>query len=273
MDEPTAPADTTRHTDTPAQDDSPRRRRAEEVFTRLFGPRDTSAPDADPELGEILRRMIFGDVFAIGELDDPTRELITCTVLATQQALPQLRAHAGAALRVGTDPVALREAMYQLAPFIGFPRTLNAVGVLDEVLRAAGHELPLPDQGTITDAERHERGLAAQAPLYGTEIADAFADLPAPFDEAVPGLLTDHLFGDFWTRGGLDIATRELLGLVTLTTLGLAPQLPAHVRGTLAAGNTLETVLAALVQALPYTGTPYAINAIRVVMQVRAADA
>lgn len=273
MDEPTAPADTTRHTDTPAQDDSPRRRRAEEVFTRLFGPRDTSAPDADPELGEILRRMIFGDVFAIGDLDDPTRELITCTVLATQQALPQLRAHAGAALRVGTEPVALREAMYQLAPFIGFPRTLNAVGVLDEVLRAAGHELPLPDQGTISDAERHERGLAAQAPLYGTEIADAFADLPAPFDEAVPGLLTDHLFGDFWTRDGLDVATRELLGLVTLTTLGLAPQLPAHVRGTLAAGNTLETVLAALVQALPYTGTPYAINTIRVVMQVRAADA
>lgn len=145
MDEPTAPADT----DVRTQDDSPRRRRAEEVFTRLFGPRDTSAPDADPELGEILRRMIFGDVFAIGDLDDQTRELITCTVLATQQALPRLRAHAGAALRVGTEPVALREAMYQLAPFIGFPRTLNAVGVLDEVLRAAGHELPLPDQGTI----------------------------------------------------------------------------------------------------------------------------
>ncbi len=35
MDEPTAPADTTRHTNTPVQDDSPRRRRAEEVFTRL----------------------------------------------------------------------------------------------------------------------------------------------------------------------------------------------------------------------------------------------
>lgn len=243
-----------------------RRAAAETVYARPFGARDTAAPDMHPEFGEILRRLIFGDVFATGTLDDRTRELVTVTCLATLQTLPQLRAHSAAALKVGVTPVELREAMYQLAPFVGFPRTLNAIGVIDEVLEAAGVELPLPRQGSVTDQNRHERGLQIQSGLYGTEIADALAGLPEPFDQAVPGFLTDFLFGDVWTRAGVDIATRELLGLVTLTTLGLAPQLTPHVRGAVAAGNSVETVLAALVQAFPYIGYPAAMNAIRVVL-------
>ena len=110
-----------------------RTQRSEQTYVRLFGPRDAAAPDPDPELGAILRRLIFGEVFHTGELDDRIRELITVTVLATMQTLPQLRAHAGAALNVGVTPVELREAVYQCAPFIGFPNTLNAVGVLNEV--------------------------------------------------------------------------------------------------------------------------------------------
>lgn len=247
-------------------DDSARRQAAEQVYERLFGARDAGAPDRDPELGEILRRLIFGDVFATGELDDRTRELVTVTCLATLQTLPQLRAHAGAALNVGVRPVELREAVYQLAPFIGFPRTLNAVGVLDEVLAERGIGLPLPPQAGVTDETRHERGLEIQTALYGTEIRDALGALPAPFDTAIPDFLTDATFGDFWSRDGLDPALRELLALVALTALGLAPQLTPHVRGAIRAGNSVETVLAALVQAFPYIGFPATLNAVRVVL-------
>lgn len=252
---------------------SSRQQAAEEVFTRLFGERDTSAPDTDPEFGEILRRLIFGDVFATGDLDDRTRELVTVTCLATLQALPQLRAHSSAALNAGVTPLELREAMYQLAPFIGFPRTLNAVATVNDVLAAAGIELPLPAAATTTDADRHERGRQVQERLYGTEIADALTGLPAPFDTAVPNFLTEFTFGDFFTRDGLDGATRELLGLITLTALGLAPQLGPHVAGAQRAGNSVETVLAALVQAFPYIGYPAALNAIRVVLNEGASPA
>jgi 4-carboxymuconolactone decarboxylase len=41
---------------------------AEASYERLFGPRDKSAPDNDPELMEILRRFIFGDVLDTGVL-------------------------------------------------------------------------------------------------------------------------------------------------------------------------------------------------------------
>ena len=247
-------------------DVSERQAHAEATYERLFGPRDVAAPDNDPELMRILRGFIFGDVFDTGVLDDQTRELITVTVLACLQTLPQLTSHTGAALRVGVEPVTIREAMYQLAPFIGFPRTLNAVATINEVFQAKGIPLPLPGKGTTSDAERYSQGLAVQAPLYGTEIKDNLAGLPEPFNTALPLFLTEFCFGDFYTRDGLTLAQRELLVLCALATIGdTAAQLGPHGRACLQTGNAKTTVVAALVHCFPYIGFPRAVAAIRAV--------
>ncbi len=121
-----------------------REARAEKTYARLFGPRDTSAPDNDPEFGRMLRTFIFGDVFTTGDLNDATRELITVTVLATLNTLNQFKAHTRAALKVGVTPVELREAVYQLAPFIGFPRTLNAVAASTRSSTPSASRCPCP---------------------------------------------------------------------------------------------------------------------------------
>jgi len=245
---------------------STRQAHAEATYERLFGPRDPGAPDNDPELMEILRRFIFGDVFDTGVLDDQARELITVTVLACLQTLPQLKSHTAAALNVGVPPIQLREAIYQLAPFIGFPRTLNAVATINEVFADQGIDLPLPAQGTVTDADRYPKGLAEQAPLYGDEIRDDLADLPEPFDEALPRFLTEFGFGDFYTRGGLTLAQRELLVLCALATIGdTAAQLGPHGRACLQVGNSKTAVVAALVHCFPYIGFPRAVAAVRAV--------
>ena len=250
-----------------APDPGARHVRAETTYERLFGPRDLHAPEEDPELMAILRGFIFGDVFDTGTLDDRTRELITVTVLACLQALPQLSSHTGAALNVGVAPVAVREAVYQLAPFIGFPRTLNAVATVNRVFADRGIALPLPAAGTVADADRYRAGLAVQGPLYGDEIKVNLADLPAPFGEALPRLLTEFCFGDFYTRDGLSLAQRELLILCALTALGdTAAQLGPHARACLQVGNSKESVLAALVHCFPYVGFPRAVAAIRAVM-------
>jgi len=248
--------------------DSPslRQAQAEATYTRLFGPRDTETAEADPELMEILRRFIFGDVFGTGVLSDQTRELITVTLLGVLQALPQLTGHTRAALNTGVPPEAIREAIYQLAPFIGFPRTLNAVATINAVFAERGIALPLPAQATVTDDTRYSAGLAQQAPLYGDEIKDNLADLPAPFDEALPRFLTEFCFGDFYTRGGLTLAQRELLVLCALTALGdTAAQLAPHGRACLQVGNTKAEVVAALVHCFPYIGFPRAIAAVRAI--------
>lgn len=247
-------------------DMSERQAHAEATYERLFGPRDTTASDNDPELMEILRRFIFGDVFDTGVLDDRTRELITVTVLACLQTLPQLKSHVAAALNVGAQPIEIREAVYQLAPFIGFPRTLNAIATMNEVFGSKGIELPLPAQGTVSDTDRYAKGLAEQAPLYGDEIKDDLADLPEPFNEALPRFLTEFCFGDFYTRGGLTLAQRELLVLCALTAIGdTAAQLGPHGRACIQVGNSEAAVVAALVHCFPYAGFPRAVAAIRAV--------
>jgi len=246
---------------------------AEATYERLFGLRDARAPEDDPELGSILRGFIFGDVFDTGVLSDQTRELITVTILACLQTLPQLSAHTTAALNVGVQPIQIREAIYQLAPFIGFPRTLNAVAAINEVFRGHGMDLPLPPQGTVQDADRYARGLAEQAPLYGTEIKDDLADLPEPFNEALPRFLTEFCFGDFYTRDGLTLAERELLVLCALATLGdTTAQLGPHGRACLQVGNTKTAVVAALVHCFPYIGFPRAVAAIRAVKNLEAPE-
>ena len=100
----------------------------------------------DPEMMDILQKFIFGEVFRTGDLDKKTRELITCTILATMQTLPQLNAHAKAALNVGVTPIELREAIYLCAPFIGFPKTLNALNTINEVFKQQGIALPWRDK-------------------------------------------------------------------------------------------------------------------------------
>lgn len=237
--------------------------RCAEKFGMLFGCAPAGDEGTDPEFMQILQRFIFGEVCYTGELGDADRELVTVTVLAVNQTLPQLKSHVGAALNVGCTPVEIREAVYQCAPFIGFPKTLNAVAAMNEAFTAAGIALPLPAQRTVADADRCEAGLALQTPLYGTEIADRYAGLPPVYAEAVPRLLTEFCFGDFATRAGLDPARRELLTVVMLAALGGAePQVQAHVLGAEKAGNSRDHILAALVHAMPYMGVPRLFNAL-----------
>ena len=91
------------------------------------------------------------------------------------------------------------------------------------------------------------------------------ASLPDIYKNVVPDTLTTFCFGDFYTRGGLSVKQRELLSLVILTTLGAEKQLSAHVVGALKAGNDKETLLAAMVQAIPYIGLANAMTTINLI--------
>lgn len=129
-----------------------------ENYRTLFGGEALAGEGTDPELMDILQKFIFGEVFRTGELDMKQRELITCVCLASMQTLPQLEAHAGAALNVGATSVELREAIYQCSPFIGFPRVLNAIGTVNKVFQSRGISLPLEPQGTVSEKDRRTEG-------------------------------------------------------------------------------------------------------------------
>ena len=239
-----------------------------ENYKALFGGEALSTTGDDPEMLAILQKYIFGEVFTVGELDIKTRELITVTSLAVQQTLPQLKAHINGALNAGATPIELREAIYQLAPFIGFPKTLNALGVLNEVLKERGIETPLKSTATVKEVERYEKGFEIQNPLYGDEIKQAMKGLPDDMGADVARFLTEVCFGDFYTREGLDVKTRELLFVSALVTTGNTVTLKSHIKGNLKAGNSKETVTAAIIQCLPYVGFPNTLAALKTMKEV-----
>ena len=240
-----------------------------ENYRTLFKGEALTGTGDDPEMMEILQKYIFGEVFTTGKLDIKTRELITITVLAAEQTLPQLKAHTNGALNAGATPIEIRETMYQLAPFIGFPKTLNAISTVNEVFKERGIQLPLQSAKTVAENERYEKGFSIQNPIYGDEIKKSLSGLPENMGDDVSRFLTEVCFGDFYTREGLDIKTRELLVIALLTTTGNFDTLKSHIEGNLKVGNSKEIIAAAIIQAMPYTGFPNAISALKTLKDVK----
>lgn len=236
-------------------------------YRTLFGGEALTGEGTDPEMMDILQKFIFGEVFQTGDLTMKQREMITCITLATMQTLPQLKAHAGAALNVGVTPEELREVMYLTAPFIGFPKMLNAVATVNEVFKERGISLPMETQGTVTEATRHATGKAIQDSLYPGGIASVMEGLPDGMGKDVEQFLTDYFFGEIYSRGAIDLQTRELLGYCVLATLEAESQLHSHYHGNINAGNTPGTLTAAVIQCLPYIGFPAAIKALHIIKE------
>lgn len=234
-------------------------------FKELFGSTRTPSP-TDPEFMDILQKFIFGEVSTIGTLDNKMRELITITVLSSIQTLPQLKSHIGACLNIGISPIEIREVIYQCAPFIGFPKTLNSISIMNEVFTANGIKLPLESTGTVDEKNRYKLGFAIQNPIYGDEIKQKYKDLP--YGDDLSRFLTELGFGDFYTRKGLDVKTRELLVLCILISIDQVGPLKSHILGNLKLGNDLNTICAVIMRCLPYVGIPKAFAAFNTILDI-----
>ena len=242
--------------------------KSKEKYKQLFGNGVPAAYTTDPEFQDILSHFIFGEVFYQGNLDDKQRELITLVVLTTNQTLPQLKAHVGAALNVGLTPVEIKEAVYQCAPYIGFPKTLNAIHEVNEVFKAKNIALPIESQKTVDEENRFEKGLATQVELFGDVISKMRENAPEN-QKHMQDYLSAFCFGDFYTRNGLDLKTRELLTLCIISTIGgCESQVRSHVLGNKNVGNDKETLITAITHCLPYMGFPRTLNALACVNEM-----
>src|SRR5271166_2084199 len=93
-----------------------------------------SAPADQKHIQHYLSANCFGDHLTRTGIDVPTRELLTFSMLVSLGGCEaQVKGHVAANLQVGNDRARLIEVLTQLLPFIGYPRTLNALRVVDEV--------------------------------------------------------------------------------------------------------------------------------------------
>jgi 4-carboxymuconolactone decarboxylase len=92
-----------------------------------------SGPEETRHINRWLTGNCFGDYYTRTRLDYKQREMITFCFLAAQGGCePQLVGHAAANMRIGNDRVFLIKVISQCLPFIGYPRSLNALRCVNE---------------------------------------------------------------------------------------------------------------------------------------------
>ena len=146
----------------------------------------------------------------------------------------------------------IKEALSQLYAYTGFPRSLNALGVLQRVIgdrQAKGVKVIMGDDASplSDDYDALKEGTRVQTELTGKPFDYEFAP-------ATDYYLKAHLFGDIFARDNLTYADRELVTVSALSGLeGVDPQLKAHIAGARNMGLT-EEQLQGIVVALAANG-------------------
>ena len=101
---------------------------------------------------------------------------------------------------------------------------------------------------------------------------DSYKNLEKALEDIAPDMaryVAEFPYGDIYTRPGLDLKTRELVTVASITTLGSAPlQLESHIHGALNVGCTPQEIIEVIIQMAVYAGFPTALNGINVAKKV-----
>jgi len=116
--------------------------------------------------------------------------------------------------------------------------------------------------------ERYKKGwktLNAINSDAGKRILDLLKDISPDMAK----LVIEFPYGDIYSRPGLDLKTRELITIASLTTLGHAPsQLKAHIKNALNSGCTREEIIEVIMQMSVYAGFPASLNGLFAAQEV-----
>ncbi len=95
-----------------------------------------SGPEESRHINKWLSDNCFGDYYTRNGLDYKQREMITFCFLSAQGGCePQLTSHAAANMRIGNDKAFLIKIISQCLPYIGYPRSLNALRCVNEAAK------------------------------------------------------------------------------------------------------------------------------------------
>ena len=190
--------------------------------------------------------------FAAAQPLSPTRSHPSSDTLnARQKAIPLIAAFTAssdmaqldAALHQGLDAglsiSEAKELLVQMYAYVGFPKSLNALGQLLKVVElrqkqgiqdAPGAE---PSQTVATGANLVAVGRRNQTEISGGPVQGAVFD----FAPVINQFLQAHLFGDVFERDNLDWQSRELATVGALAaTPGAEAQLRSHMLASLRVG-------------------------------------
>ncbi len=112
------------------------------------------------------------------------------------------------------------------------------------------------------DNEKYTKGLDLLTQLHGGHAGEAIVEGLKDISPDYATMTIQFAFGEVFSRGGLDLKTRELVVIAACVTLGNAmPQLKAHIEAALNVGATKEEIVEVIYQTALYSGFALATNA------------
>lgn len=218
----------------------------------------TNYHETDPEFMKIMEHFTLEETVKEPgqELPEDIRYLAVLSTLLGCQGLDVYKYILPKALDGGLTPVMVKEMVYQAVDYLGIGRVMPFLSVTNNILTARGVTLPLPSQAVTNMENRLEKGAEAQAEIFGEHMKEAWKG------GHINRWLAANCFGDYYTRGGLDLKQRELITFCFLAAQGgCEPQLTAHAKGNMNLGNDRDFLIRVVSQCLPYIGYPRSLNA------------
>ena len=179
--------------------------------------------------------------------------LCTCVAWAAKGDLEHLATAVPQALDHGVTINELKDAFAQLYAYAGFPRSLNALGVLEKILKECTKGQCTMYEGKIVQWSWGKPFVrpavwddAAEALRIGTAMQtrdEGGTPWDYTFCPQADYYMKSHLFGDIYASDQLTPAERELITVAALSAMdGVTPQFEGHKECAVFMGNTPEQV-------------------------------
>lgn len=163
-------------------------------------------------------------------LNEKQQAIVTIAAFTANGDIEKLKASLNDGLDAGLTVNEAKEVLVQTYAYAGFPRSLNGLTALMQVLEARKASGKTDEVGkdaapVPTDRSMLQIGTEIQTEVVGQPVVGPVYD----FAPAIDQFLKSHLFGDIFIRDVLDYQTREVATIAILATLpGLEPQLQGH---------------------------------------------
>lgn len=90
--------------------------------------------DNQKHIQDFLTENCFGDYYTNNVIDLKTKELLTLIYLISLGCCEnQVKAHIGGNINIGNDKEFLIDCITQLIPYIGYPKCLNALALINQI--------------------------------------------------------------------------------------------------------------------------------------------
>jgi len=212
-----------------------------------------------------LTEDLMGKIYARSQLDLKTHELCTISALVTLGVASELilTTHFGIALNVATQEE-VRELIVQIYPIAGWPVVLSAFETFNRVLEQRETERRLqPLRERYEQANWRKEGMDTGRKVHGPEEWDRLIGKVRKFEPGAADFLIEDVYGEVFNRNSiLDIKTKHLCFVASLTVLNNMPILKKFISGALNVGCNSQEIKEVIFQMSGYRGWPVTLNAI-----------